>query len=455
MTVTRGAGRGLAAIMAVALLLPAACGSDDASAPSTPTTTIAAGPAAFAVGLAEETFVDDTRSTPGNDEVDEQPDRTLVTQILYPAEGDGASSEPVEGAEPDVNDGPYPVVVFSHGLGGSFEVYQALLQGWAADGFVVVAPQFPRTYMGAEGGLDAADVQQQPGDVSFVLDQVIDGAAGDGPLAGMVDGEQIALAGHSNGAITTLGAVANSCCREPRADAAIVLSGADGPFADGEYDFTDTPPILWVHGTEDAEVSYDGAVGMFNRAVGPKGLLTMEGADHGDWLVAGATLDDVVAATTDFLDAELLGDAAAEARLADFDAPDTTLDWVPEEGSDTTIPTVPPPETDREVSADPTTDLADRQPVTVTWSGFLPDGTINIVQCSGDGTGGTAACKVDGNAYILQPNPTGDGSTTIDVVTGPVGDGVCDAAHPCVLAVNDSALSDPDAVIFLPLTFAG
>ena len=452
--------RGVRTLLTLAALLsmPAgalvACSSDGGGTDAV--TATSAAPVAttpHAVGRVDETYVDDSRSTPAHGAVAERPERSIDTTVLYPAEGEPGGA-PVLDAAPDRDGAPYPVVVFSHGLGGSFDSSRALLEGWAEAGFVVVAPQFPLTNADTEGSLDAADVQQQPGDVSFVLDRVLDAPAGDDPLAGLVDPDQVALAGHSNGAITTLGAVANSCCRDDRVDAAIVLSGADAPFADGEYDFADTPPTLWVHGTEDAQVSYDGAVSMFNRAVGPKGLLTLDGADHATWLRPGPVLDDVVAVTTDFLDAELLGDPAAGARLEGDGTDAATLEWVPDEGADVTIPTVPPPETDRQVSAEPSDDLVDGQPVTVTWSGFLPDGTINIVQCAGDGTGGTAACKLD-DAFILQPNPTGAGTTTIEVVTGPVGTGVCDADHACVLAVNDSALSDPDAVIFLPLTFAG
>ena len=41
----------------------------------------------------------------------------------------------------------------------------------------------------------------------------------------MVDPSEIGAAGHSNGAITTLGLVANSCCRDTRVKAAVVMAG--------------------------------------------------------------------------------------------------------------------------------------------------------------------------------------------------------------------------------------
>ena len=41
----------------------------------------------------------------------------------------------------------------------------------------------------------------------------------DGPLAGMVEPDEIGIGGHSLGDITTLGVAANSCCRDDRVKA--------------------------------------------------------------------------------------------------------------------------------------------------------------------------------------------------------------------------------------------
>ena len=55
--------------------------------------------------------------------------------------------------------------------------------------------------------------------MSVVIDQVIAASeADDGPYAGLVDGGAIAVAGHSNGGITTMGTTANSCCRDDGAN---------------------------------------------------------------------------------------------------------------------------------------------------------------------------------------------------------------------------------------------
>src|SRR5438128_334928 len=48
-------------------------------------------------------------------------DRTVPVKIYFPTEGDG----------------PFPVIVFSHGLGGNREAYEYLGRQWAANGYIV------------------------------------------------------------------------------------------------------------------------------------------------------------------------------------------------------------------------------------------------------------------------------------------------------------------------------
>ena len=435
-------------------LAGAACSSGpDAGVVSATTVTPVA--QTHAVGSVSRTFVDPSRPTPANGGVAGKPDRTLETTVVYPAVGPpGGEASP--DAPADTSAGPYPLVVLSHGLGSSEQFMAPLAEAWASAGYVVAVPRFPLTNAVTEGGPNGADVQSQPGDVSFVIDQVLAEAEGSGtPLSGLVDGETIALAGHSNGGITTLGAVANSCCREPRAGAAIVLAGVNSPFADGSYDLSATPPILFVHGVNDELIAYNQTVELFNAVRTPKGLLTLDQSGHGEWLVpTDPAFPVVVRATTDFLDAELRGDTTALTRLPqDQEAGRATMHWAGDDSTDVTVETAPEPETDRKASLSAQDGLRDGQTVTVTWSGFLPGKTINIVQCAGDGRGGSATCDISGGR-ILQPDPTGEGTMDIVVHTGDVGPGVCDAANPCTLVVNDAGLQDEHALIRFPITFA-
>jgi dienelactone hydrolase len=370
------------------------------------------------------------------------PARTIDLQVTFPVEGDG----------------PFPLIVFGHGLGGSPAYLEALTEAWAAQGFVVAAPFFPFSRGDAPGGPDASDVQNQTGDVSFVIDAVIlEAENAYSPLVGLVDGERIGVAGHSNGAITTIGVTMHTCCRDDRIDAAIEMAGTANPFDGGEYDWTSGLPFLVVHGTEDALVSYANAPDIYNRLVGPKGLLTIEGGDHGSWFDEdGEGHAGVVAATTDFWLAHLTGDEDARARLnaGETGEDGVTLVYEAEAGAPTTVPTATIA-VDRQVSADTTSGLTDGQVVTVTWSGFIPGGTINVVQCSAGGTGGAGFCDLT-IGHILQANPTGAGSIGLEIIVGAVGEGTCGpGVTDCVIIVNDSGLTEPDATILLPLEFAG
>src|SRR5581483_1837068 len=350
----------LAAALAVATL--AACsGSSSRSTATRPTAATPRAVARQAVGVVTATYVDTSRPTPKSGPDPAQPRRTLVTTILYPATGPAGSTTPVRDAPPARRDGPFPLIVFAHGLGASPQVYEpGLLDQWVAAGYVVAAPQFPLTSSATPNGVDAADVVNQPGDVSFVITSILRASATRrGPLAGLVDPDRIGAAGHSNGAITTLGLVANTCCRDPRVKAAAVLAGDTVAFPNGRYDFVHAPPLLFVHGTDDALLPYAGIVSAFDEARGPKGLLTIEHGDHSS-AAAGqrASSADVVRTTEDFFDAYLRDDGPARTRLARDGEPGvTTLDFVTTRGATATIPTIPEPPTQRRATVEPSRNL--------------------------------------------------------------------------------------------------
>ena len=149
-----------------------------------------------AVGVLTVTFVDHSRATPANGDQPELPYRTLATTIWYPARGNGTTSAPVQGAAPDRSGGPYPLIVFAHGLGATPQSYAALLGRWAAAGYVVAAPRFPLTSTNAPGGLNPGDVFNQPGDLSYVITSVLQASAeSNGTLSGLVDPHEIGVAG--------------------------------------------------------------------------------------------------------------------------------------------------------------------------------------------------------------------------------------------------------------------
>ena len=92
----------------------------------------------------------------------------------------------------------------------------------------------------------------QPSDMSYVLTRLL--ALDDqphNPFSGLIDGQEIAAAGQSDGGDTVAALAANPCCTDHRVKAAAVLSGAEWPPMPGRYFARGAPPMLFVQGTAD------------------------------------------------------------------------------------------------------------------------------------------------------------------------------------------------------------
>lgn len=291
----------------------AGCGYGPAPRPGPSAQSSAAG-SGYQVGWTAQTFVDARRPTPANGEAPALPTRTLETTILYPA----ASASPAGGRPPPAAPGgPFPLIVFAHGFTGSPAAYDKLLRAWAGAGYVVAAPAFPLSNGDAPGGPTQNDLPNQPGDVSFLITQIVASAKGDGPIRGAVDPGRIAVAGHSMGGNTTLGVVLNTCCHDDRVTAAVVLAGGEVPMPNGQYVVRDPTPVLFVHGDADSVVPYAAGRRAFADAVAPKFFVTLLGADHGQPFLGGTdpAAAVVVRTTLDFFDRYLKGRDDGLARL--------------------------------------------------------------------------------------------------------------------------------------------
>ena len=246
--------------------------------------------------------------------------------------------------------GPLPVVIFSHGLGGSRDGYQYLGQHWAGCGYVSVHLQHlgsdDAVWKNAGAGegmkamtkatLDIRNALNRPLDVTFAIDQLTAlNADPASPLKGRLDLDGIAVAGHSFGGYTAmaiagqaLGPTASTRLADPRVKCAIEMSApvARPAIRDQSYG-TITMPVLHMTGTLDDSPIGDTKAAerrilfdLMNHA--DTALIIFQGGDHMIFSGRAREIEDhakqdaefqrlICAGTTGFLDGFLKGDPAA------------------------------------------------------------------------------------------------------------------------------------------------
>ena len=273
--------------------------------------------------------------------------RSVPMRIRWPAES--APMPP----------GGRPVVLFSHGLGGTAAGGERWGQAWCAAGLVVVHLQHPgsdleavrrvaRSFSDQAGLRRAAGPEQllaRLEDVVFALDEMQRRQAAGSGRWSEARVQAVGMSGHSFGAHTTLGTAGQRYpghpgMDEPRLAAFMAFSPTLPARGDPAQAFARlTRPLLCITGTHDDDVAGNGAtperrMGVFAALPqGRKAQLVLEDADHmtfagnaglrGEALARHAparTLQAqhhalVAAITTDWWRAHLLGDAQALGRL--------------------------------------------------------------------------------------------------------------------------------------------
>lgn len=167
---------------------------------------------------------------------------------------------------------PSPVILFSHGLGGSRENGQYLGQHWSGRGYVAVFLQHPgsdesvwrgerrlRRKKALQEAANAQNLLLRAGDVTAALDQLERWNAERGHrLAGRMDLSRIGMSGHSFGALTTQAVCGQNLggsprLADPRIAAAVILSPSSPRQGTPQQAFSGiTMPWLLMTGTEDA-----------------------------------------------------------------------------------------------------------------------------------------------------------------------------------------------------------
>lgn len=246
---------------------------------------------------------------------------------------------------------PAPVILYSHGLGGSKEVSPFLGQHWAARGYVAVFLQHPGSDTSVwknapmlermKAMQEAASLKNfmlRVGDVTAVLDQleVWQSAVGHS-LAGRLDLEHVGMSGHSFGAVTTQAVSGQATpsgdvrLNDPRINAALPMSPSEPNRGTPEQAFGGVQiPWLLMTGTNDTSI-IGTSTAESRRLVYPTlppgraYELVLHNAEHSAFTERGLPGDQktrnpnhhrvILAISTAFWDAYLRGDSEAQAWL--------------------------------------------------------------------------------------------------------------------------------------------
>lgn len=201
---------------------------------------------------------------------------------------------------------PQPVVLFSHGLGGSRENNAYLGRRWATAGYVAVfiqhacsdnevlkAARVGQKLAALKAAVGAVASRERFVDVSFVIDQLeLWNKQEEHELHGRLNLNRIGMSGHSYGAATTLAVAGrkfrlNRSFHDTRIDAFLAMSPQPGKGLEPNTAFGHiVKPFLCMTGTQDASPIDPNVKPSTRRLVyaafpaGDKYQLVLEGAEH-------------------------------------------------------------------------------------------------------------------------------------------------------------------------------
>ena len=243
-----------------------------------------------------------------------------------------------------------PVIIFSHGLGGTRDGYAYLGRHWASNGFVSVHVQHlgsdAEILRGAkrpvesfrEAIMNPKNTVERPKDVSFALNELARLNAVEGPFKGRLDLKHVGVAGHSFGAHTAMSVAGMSFptpvwnFADDRFTAAMAFSPM-APRTQTEKRFGSVRiPVMHLTGTADDSpigetLAKDRRVPFDLIRDVPQLLLTLNGGDHMVFSGTEGVLresvrdaihhDLILQGTTAFWNATLKSDDKAIQRMAE------------------------------------------------------------------------------------------------------------------------------------------
>ena len=259
--ILNGLGAVLVLVVSLAIATYVATGPSRPDSASSSAEWLQAGP--HRVASADFTFVDSSRSTNENRGFPSKPERTLPTTIWYP-----------QGL-----DGQLPLIIHSHGIVSNGAEMPYVAEAMASHGYIVAAADYPLTSGSTPGGANGDDVVNQPADVSFLIDSVLNLRADEKPFVGEVDDSRIGLSGYSLGGLTTYLTTYHPRWRDPRVAAAVAIAGPSAIFSASFFGTTDVP-VLAIAGTADALIEYARNAADLDARAPDVSVITIEGGSH-------------------------------------------------------------------------------------------------------------------------------------------------------------------------------
>jgi len=216
------------------------------------------------------TLTDTTRPSQAHGEFKGSDSRELKTRIWYPGdllkEGKPASAA-------------LPLLIYSHGFMSTRTGGAYLAEHMASKGYVVASMDYPLTNFNAPDKPYVIDVVNQPGDITFLLDQLLSWHRESGNLfEGAIDGNRIGVMGLSLGGMTSTLASFHPRFGDPRIDAAVSIAGPGFMFGPAFFRHRELPYMM-VASEIDALVDYKSNA-LPVRDVAGGILVTLEGATH-------------------------------------------------------------------------------------------------------------------------------------------------------------------------------
>jgi len=185
-------------------------------------------------------FEDVSRATPALGKFKGANSRTFNGTIWFP------KSESIE----------HPLLVFNHGFGSYHKGTRHIAKYLARNGYVVAAVDFPLSNLRSPAGTpQLLDIANQPGDVSAVIDKLIEfNNSAAHPLYQRINSQQIGVYGLSLGGLTTALVSFHPDFQDKRIKAVVMLAPPLEAFSDNFFAANNDLASLTMSGTLDRVV---------------------------------------------------------------------------------------------------------------------------------------------------------------------------------------------------------